>query len=96
MKLYLAVDVSDDDVDLNEVVTQCGYDLKHPAVHDISAPEVADYHGESCLLLRLHLLPQALTDLSAGRLSAEQLLQEAEVLISHPSVSALRKLWLEA
>lgn len=34
MRLYLAVDISDDDVELQEVAEQCGYDLKHPAVLD--------------------------------------------------------------
>ena len=80
MKLYIAVDISDDDVTLQEVTEQCGYDLKHPAVHDISAPELAQYHGEDCLVLRLHLQQP---------ISAAQLLQEAQVLISHPSVSAV-------
>jgi len=86
MKLYVAVDISDDDVTVAEVAEQCGYDLKHPAVHDISAPEPAEYHGESCLLLRVHLLQD---------ISAAELLAEAQVLISHPSVSAARKLWVE-
>ncbi len=87
MKLYIAVDISDDDVTLQEVTEQCGYDLKHPAVHDISAPELAQYHGEDCLVLRLHLQQP---------IDAVQLLDESQVLISHPSVAAVRKLWLEA
>lgn len=87
MKLYVAVDISDDDVLLEDIVQQCGYDLKHPAVHDISAPEPAEYHGEACLVLRLHLQQD---------INPALLLDEAEVLISHPSVSAVRKLWLES
>ncbi len=87
MKLYIAVDVSDDDVTVQEIAEQCGYDLKHPAVHDVGAPEPAEYLGESCLLLRVHLLRD---------ITATDLLQEAQVLISHPSVSSVRKLWVEA
>jgi hypothetical protein len=87
MKLFIAVERSDDDVTLQDVAQQCGYDLKHPAVHDISAPELADYHGEACLVLRLHLQQP---------IDATRLLDEAQVLISHPSVAAVRKLWLEA
>jgi hypothetical protein len=87
MKLYIAIDVSDDDVSMQDIAQQCGYDLKHPAVHDVSAPEPALYHGEPCLVLRLHLLQD---------ISPAELLAEATVLISHPSVSAVRPLWLEA
>lgn len=86
MKLYIAVEVSDDDVSLQEVAEQCGYDVKHPAVHDISPPELAEYHAEACLLMRLHLQQQ---------IGTAQLLDEVQVLISHPSVSTVRKLWLE-
>ena len=32
--LFLAVDVSDDDVELTEVASQCGYDFSHPLVSD--------------------------------------------------------------
>jgi hypothetical protein len=87
MKLFIAVEISDDDVTLQEVAEQCGYDLRHPAVHDISAPELAQYHDQACLVLRLHLQQP---------IDSAQLLQEAQVLISHPSVAAVRKLWLEA
>lgn len=88
MRLYLAVDISDDDVELQEVAEQCGYDLKHPAVLDLSAPAVAAYHGEACLMVQLSFAEP----LSAAELEA--VFVESEVLISHPSVAGVRKLAL--
>lgn len=87
MKLYIAVEVSDDDVSLQDVAEQCGYDLKHPAVQDVSAPVLAEQHGEACLVMSLQLLQP---------IAAASLLDEARVLISHPSVVAVRKIGLEA
>ncbi len=46
--LFLAVDVSDDDVELAEVASQCGYDFCHPLVGDVAEPVVAEWHGEAC------------------------------------------------
>ncbi len=87
MKLYIAVEVSDDDVSLQDVVEQCGYDLKHAAVQDVSAPALAEYHGEACLVMSVQL---------QHPVDAAILLDEAQLLISHPSVAAVRKLALQA
>ena len=43
MKLYIALDISDDDVGLSEVAEQCGFDIRHSAVLDLTAPVVAHY-----------------------------------------------------
>jgi len=87
MKLYIAIDISDDDVVLSEVAEQCGFDVRHLAVLDVTAPQVAHYHETDCLMFELTLKEQA-DDVS-------MLLPELEVLLSHPSVSAIRKLGLE-
>lgn len=87
MKLYLALDISDDDVDLTEVAQQCGFDVRHSAVLDLTAPVVAVYHDIDCLMLELQL--------GQGVPAADILLAELEVVLSHPSVSAVRKLALK-
>jgi len=89
MKLYLALDISDDDVDLTEVAQQCGFDVRHSAVLDLTAPVVAVYHDIDCLMLELQLSQDQ------GAPAADILLAELEVVLSHPSVSAVRKLALE-
>ncbi len=87
MKLYLALDISDDDVDLTEVAQQCGFDVRHSAVLDLTAPVVAVYHDIECLMLELQL--------GQSTPAADILLAELEVVLSHPSVSAVRKLALK-
>ncbi|RVU41939.1 hypothetical protein EOE67_01740 [Rheinheimera riviphila] len=84
LKLYVAVDVSDDDVTLAEVAEQCGYDVRHPLVLDVAEPVVAHFHEQDCLQLAL-TCPDGVVD-------AVVLLAEAELLLSHPSVSAVYKI----
>jgi len=84
LKMYVAVDVSDDDVTLAEVAAQCGYDVRHPQVLDVAEPVVAHFHEQDCLLLVLTC--------QDGAVDAETLLAEAELLLSHPSVSAVYKI----
>ncbi len=88
MKLYVAVDVSDDDVTLEEVAAQCGYDVRHPWVLDVAEPVVAHFHEQDCLLLVLTC--------QAGEVDATALFAEAELLLSHPSVSAVYKIGISA
>lgn len=86
MRLYLALDISDDDVTLDEVAQQCGFDVRHPAVLDSAMPVVAYYHECHCLMIELSLIqPAPLPD---------ALLAELVVVLSHPSVSVVRKLAL--
>ena len=87
MKLYIALDISDDDVGLSEVAEQCGFDVRHPLIVDLTAPGVAHYHETDCLMFELSLT-QSIPD-------AGILLAELDVVLSHPSVSAIRKLGLE-
>jgi len=83
LKLYVAVDVSDDDVTLEEVAAQCGYDVRHPLVLDVAEPVVAHFHEQDCLLLALTCQDSVV--------DAPALLAEVEILLSHPSVSAVNK-----
>lgn len=88
--LFLAADVSDDDVELAEVASQCGYDFNHPQVSDVAEPVVGQWHGEPCLRLRLTL---------AGAASAailEELEHSGAVQLSHPSVASCRVLGIQA
>jgi len=84
--LFLAVDVSDDDVELAEVASQCGYDFCHPLVGDVAEPVVAEWHGEACLRLRLTLA----VALSAA--TQEALVSSGSLQLSHPSVASFRVL----
>lgn len=87
MKLYVAVDVSDDDVTLDEVAAQCGYDVRHSWVLDVAEPVVAHFHEQDCLmLLTCH----------DDAVEASVLLAEAELMLSHPSVSAVYKIGISA
>lgn len=88
LKLYVAVDVSDDDVTLEEVATQCGYDVRHPLVLDVAEPVVAHFHEQDCLQLVLTC--------QEGIVDAAAILAEAELVLSHPSVSAVYKIGISA
>jgi hypothetical protein len=88
--VYLEVDISDDDVSLEEVASQCGYDVVHPQVCDVDEPSVANYHGQSCIVLRLNLD----NALQGGEL--EDLLRQAVLKLSHPSVSSVTALGIQA
>jgi hypothetical protein len=80
--IFVAVDVSDDDVALAEVASQCGYDVRHPQIIDVAEPQAAELHGEHGLLLTLTLIG----DLPEAALA--ELLQECQITLSHPSLSA--------
>ena len=80
--LFVAVDVSDDDVELAEIASQCGYDVNHPQVLDVDEPVVGEWHGQPCLLLRLALA----SDSDASTLA--HLPDVAVIKLSHPSVSS--------
>lgn len=82
--LYLAVEVSDDDVTLAEVASQCGYDFNHPLVEDVAEPVVGQWHGEPCLLLRLTLNAPLSADVLEG------LEHSGAAQLSHPSVAFFR------
>ena len=87
--LYLAVEVSDDDVTLAEVASQCGYDFSHSLVDDVAEPVEGQWHDEPCLLLRLTLS----APLSAVALDA--LAHNGTVQLSHPSVAFVRVLGIQ-
>lgn len=82
--VFLAVEVSDDDVELAEISSQCGYDFSHPEVLDVDEPLVSEWHGEPCLQLRLTLKAEMGPAALAG-LPADGVLK-----LSHPSVSSFR------
>lgn len=83
MWLLLELDLSDDDVELQEVAQQCGFDVPLIGVDDVAAPQVVTYREQACLALKLDTaLVQA--DIQ------QQLWQLKPRLISHPSVSAER------
>lgn len=84
--ILLALDVSDDDVELAEIARQCGYDFKHPMVCDVAEPQLAEWHGEPCLLFRLSLCEALPTS------ALEALLQSGTLGFSHPSVACVRLL----
>lgn len=44
--LYLEVDLSDDDADLDEVARDCGHTLVHPKLADWDLVGVTNWHGE--------------------------------------------------
>mgnify|MGYP003390463983 FL=1 len=80
--LFVAVDVSDDDVELAEIASQCGYDVIHPQVLDVDAPVAGEWHAQPCLLLRLTLASDA--DPS----TVAHLPEVAVIKLSHPSISS--------
>jgi hypothetical protein len=81
-QIFVRVELSDDDVELLEVASQCGYDVRHPLVVDVSAPVLRHFNAEPCLVLELEL--QA--ELSVTAL--HELLAQCQITLSHPSVSA--------
>jgi hypothetical protein len=88
--LFVAVDISDDDVELAEVASQCGYDFSHPGVSDVDEPQVASWHGEDCLMMRIGL---------SGEMSAaalDDLQQRGTLRLSHPSVAAVTVLGIQS
>lgn len=88
-ELYLAVELSDDDVELAEVASQCGYDFKHPLVSDVAEPMVAEWHGEPCLLLRLTLSAPVSAAIRA------ELESSGAPQLSHPSVATFSVLGIQ-
>ena len=82
--LYLEVDLSDDDADLDEVARDCGHTLSHPLLSDWDLLGVTNWHGHACLEFQLQM-KQAIVDAEL-----HQLISEIQVQISHPAVSSSR------
>ena len=80
--LYVSTELSDDDIVLSDVASECGYDVRHAKVLDVDEPLASEWHEQPCLLLKLTLV-QAM---SADELSA--LLEQLQLSLSHPSLSA--------
>lgn len=82
--LYLEVDLSDDDADLDEVARDCGHTLAHPKLADWDLVGVTDWHGHACLEFQLQM-KQAIDNAEL-----HLLISEIQVQISHPAVSSSR------
>lgn len=82
--LYLEVDLSDDDADLDEVARDCGHTLVHPKLADWDLVGVTNWHGHACLEFQLQM-KEAIEDAEL-----HQLLSYIQVQISHPAVSSCR------
>ncbi|MBP8227036.1 MAG: hypothetical protein KAX67_03295 [Pararheinheimera sp.] len=82
--LYLEVDLSDDDADLDEVARDCGHTLVHPKLADWDLVGVTNWHGHACLEFQLQM-KEAIEDAEL-----HQLLSDIQVQISHPAVSSCR------
>lgn len=82
--LYLEVDLSDDDADLDEVARDCGHTLEHPKLADWDLVGVTNWHGHACLEFQLQM-KEAIEDAEL-----HQLLSDIQVQISHPAVSSCR------
>ncbi len=80
MWLIVALDSADDDVDLHEIASQCGYDVPLPGIDDVAEPVVVEWQHQPCLALKLATL---LSDSDVQ----QQLQGLKQRLISHPSVS---------
>lgn len=82
--LYLEVDLSDDDADLEEVVRDCGHTLVHPKLADWDLVGVTNWHGHACLEFQLQMKE------AIAESELHQLMGEIQVQISHPAVSSSR------
>ena len=82
--LYLEVDLSDDDADLDEVARDCDHTLVHPKLADWDLVGVTNWHGHACLEFQLQM-KEAIEDAEL-----HQLLSDIQVQISHPAVSSCR------
>jgi hypothetical protein len=82
--LYLEVDLSDDDADLDEVARDCGHTLSHPQLSDWDLLGVTNWHGHACLEFQLQMKG------TIEDAELHQLISEIQVQISHPAVSASR------
>jgi len=82
--LYLEVDLSDDDADLDEVARDCGHTLVHPKLADWDLVGVTNWHGHACLEFQLQM-KEAIEEAEL-----HQLLSDIQVQISHPAVSSCR------
>lgn len=82
--LYLEVDLSDDDADLDEVARDCGHTLSHPQLSDWDLLGVTNWHGHACLEFQLQMKETIVES------DLHQLISEIQVQISHPAVSSSR------
>lgn len=82
--LYLEVDLSDDDADLDEVARDCGHTLSHPQLLDWDLLGVTNWHGHACLEFQLQMKA------TVAESDLHQLISDIQVQISHPAVSSSR------
>jgi hypothetical protein len=82
--LYLEVDLSDDDADLDEVARDCGHTLSHPQLLDWDLLGVTNWHGHACLEFQLQMKA------TVAESDLHQLISDIQVQISHPAVSSCR------
>lgn len=82
--LYLEVDLSDDDADLDEVARDCGHTLSHPQLLDWDLLGVTNWHGHACLEFQLQM------NATVAESDLHQLISDIQVQISHPAVSSSR------
>ncbi|KKL02221.1 hypothetical protein EIK76_03045 [Rheinheimera mesophila] len=82
--LYLEVDLSDDDADLEDVARDCGHTLSHPQLLDWDLLGVTNWHGHACLEFQLQMKA------TVAESDLHQLISDIQVQISHPAVSSSR------
>lgn len=82
--LYLEVDLSDDDADIEEVARDCGHTLSHPQLSDWDLSGVTNWYGHACLEFQLQM-KEAIEDSEL-----HSLISEIQVQISHPAVASAR------
>lgn len=82
--LYLEVDLSDDDADLEDVARDCGHTLSHPQLLDWDLSGVTHWHGHACLEFQLQMKA------TVAESDLHQLISDIQVQISHPAVSSSR------
>ncbi len=88
--LYLEVDLSDDDADLEEVARDCGHSLGHPLLADWDLSGVTNWHGHACFEFQLQMKE------AIAESELHQLISDIQVQISHPAVSSSRTVWVRA
>lgn len=88
--LYLEVDLSDDDADLEEVARDCGHTVAHPKLADWDLVGVTDWHGHACLEFQLQMKEVI------EETELHQLISDIQVQVSHPAVSSSRVVWVRA
>lgn len=85
LRLFFDVDRADEDVSLQDVAEQCGYDCAHPAVVDYDLRGVESRDGAEHLILWVAVAPDA--DPSRPELVMDI---AAAFSLSHPTVCGYR------